>query len=486
MEKSTRIRHIISAILFGLAALYLAGGVMLRSVGLEYRFRVSVLGKCLCVMALPFWVGCLGFRKLRQRFRENTAVRLLGGILTAIYLAWCPLAALAVLFTTYEDNSLGGGLVAVVVESFPRLVSYAVYESVGPFFRRKTSLTPEVLADYLTAKYKREFYPMEEEGEIFYIDAEREVIKVQVEFSGGELHDGYPQALADYYLQEGCQALGLKWDSCLIAAKPGEEHFCLVLDEEKNDLVFGEDVYRLMQYALEKEPVLEKYDVFIYLSYEGKWGRVGFGRTRQWRNLSSREYKDDEAKVAQSVRWSVDSMRIRAHMGRLLITDIQETALGCAAIGGFPGNAGEVRSDTVSVPEPTPRPTEREMAEAEYPKQCEAAEAIWEAELKSLGYELEPGLNAKGNLVIWLGKLPADNLQSTGQESDYYLTYDRESKNGNCYLFVLSEVPEGNYIYDAYLREFYACEKGTLKVAAGDKTSWSQVACEEYRELTGE
>lgn len=66
------------------------------------------------------------------------------------------------------------------------------------------------------------------------------------------------------------------------------------------------------------------------------------------------------------------------------------------------------------------------------------------------------------------------------------MTYDRESKNGNCYLFVLSEVPEGKGLNDAYLREFYACEKTTLKVVAGNKTSWEQAGCEEYREITGE
>ena len=39
---------------------------------------------------------------------------------------------------------------------------------------------------------------------------------------------------------------------------------------------------------------------------------------------------------------------------------------------------------------------------------------------------------------------------------------------------------------DAYLREFYACEKDTLKVVAGNKTSWVQVGSTEYREITGE
>lgn len=488
MGKSTRNIYIISGILFGLAALYLAGGVMLSSAGLEYRFRVDVLGKCLCMMVLPLWLGCVGIWKLWQRFRENTMgkwlIRLLGGAAAAAGLVWCCLAGLMIPFSVNEDRSLGGGLVVVAVESVLDPTRYVLYESAGPFFRRETSQTPEVMADYLTAKYKREFYPVEKDGETFYVDAEREVIQIKVEFIWGELWEDYPQALADYYLAEGRQALGLKWDSCVMETKPGEEHFCLVLDEEKNDLAFGADVYRLMQYALEKEPMLEKYDVSVYLSYRGQWAYEGFGRTRQWKSLSTRIYKNDAAKVAQCVRWAVDSMRILAY--QRILADVEEAGIGGMEMGVFPKAAGAVPADTASAPQPASQPTMGEMIEAEYPGQCEAAEAVWEAELKDLGYDFEIWANAKGHLVIRLGKHPADNLQSASEQSDYYLNYDRESRNGNCYLFVLTEVPEGYALSGAYLREFYACEKETLKVAVGNKTSWSQVGSAEYRELTGE
>lgn len=492
MKKTTKNICIISGVLLGLAVVYLAGDEILLFAGMEYRFWVSVLGQCLCFLALPLWIIGVAVWALWQRFREKALgkwlVRLFGGVAAVCSLVWCYIGFLLIVFTVNEDHYLGGGLVTVVVQSFPKPVSYEIYESAGPFFRRKTSLTPEKVADYLTEKYKREFYSVEENRETLYVDAERESIGIAVEYIGGKLQENYPQALADYYLAEGYQALGLNWDVCVLKTGENEEHFCLVLDEGKNSGVFGADIYRLMQYALKQDALLGKNDVYIYLSsaeYEGKWEREGFGRNRKWKDSDLwdyfRDFEDDEARVIRLVMWDLDSIRLQTQREW---REAQEAAQGSQSSQGI--ETGGTDTAPIATPEPAPKLTEREVAEAEYPEQCRAAEAIWEAELKDSGYDYAPRLNAKGNLMIWLGKQPSDRLQSATEESDYYLTYDRESKNGNCYLFVLSEVPEGYGLNNAYLREFYACEKNTLKVAAGNKTSWTQVGCAEYRELTGE
>lgn len=492
MKKSTKIICMISGVLLGLAAVYLAGNEILLFAGLEYRFWVSVLGQCLCFLVLPLWIIGVAIWALWQRFREKALgkwlVRLFGGMAAVCSLVWCYIGFLLIVFTVNEDRYLGGGLVTVVVQDFLEPARYEIYESAGPFFRKKTSLTPEKVADYLTVKYKREFYSVEENGKTLYVDAERESIRIAVKYIGGKLQENYPQALADNYLAEGYQALGLAWDVCVLKTDENEEHFCLVLDEEKNSEAFGADIYRLMQYALKQDALLKKYHVYTYLlsaKYEGIWGREGFGRNRRWEDSDLwdyfRDFEDDEARVVKLVMWDLDSIRLQAQREW---SKAQEAAQGSQSSQGFV--SGSTDTVPIATPEPTPELTEREVAEAEYPEQSRAAEAIWETELKDSGYDYAPRLNAKGNLVIWLGKLPSDRLQSATEESDYYLTYDRESKNGNCYLFVLSEVPEGYGINDAYLREFYACEKDTLKVAAGNKTSWAQVGCAEYRELTGE
>ena len=500
MKKSTLNICIISGIFLWLINLYLAGAVVSARAGLEYRFWVDGLGKYLCMMVLPLWISGAAVWKLWQSFRENMAgrwlIRLFGGAAVTLCLFWCCFGILLIPFISKEDHYLGGGLISVVEESFPRPVRYAVYESAGPFFRRKISLTPEKVAEYLTDRYKRDFYPVEEDGKIFYADAGRDGIRVTVEYISGKLTDNYPQALADYYLAEGCEILGLDWEVCSVETYRGEERFCLMIDEEENTTAFGADVYRLIQHALEQEPALKQYNVSICLSseeYRGQWVMIGFGSSRLWEKLSAETYGDDAGKVTQAVKEAVGNMRKQAWSAAR--DCVRKAAVQGAAIPAFQADtqgdqpfrpAQESGSGTVSAPESVPERTMREMAEGEFPEQCKAAEAIWEAELKDSGYDYDPGFNAKGNLVIWLGKLPSDNLQSGTEESDYYLTYDRESQNGNCYLFVLSEVPEGYGLNDAYLREFYACEKDTLKVVAGNKTSWAQTGCAEYRELTGE
>nr|MDE6923927.1 hypothetical protein [Acetatifactor sp.] len=251
MKASTKCICIVSGILWGLILLYLAGTVLLPLAGLEYRFWVESIGKCLCILALPLWFAGVAVWKLWQRFQEKTAgrwlVRLIGGVAALLGMIWFFLGLLIILLSTNEDHYLGGGLVSVVSESFPNSVSYTLYERAGLFFRRRTSLTPAVAADYLADRYKRGFYPVEEGWQTLYTDAEREDIRVAVNYISGELVDDYPQALADCCLAEGYEALGLTWDSCFLDTGDGEEHFCLILDEQKNDDAYGADVYRLMQ-----------------------------------------------------------------------------------------------------------------------------------------------------------------------------------------------------------------------------------------------
>lgn len=486
MKKSTKTICIISAILFWMAAIYLVGAATLSSFGLEYRFWVDSLGKLLCMQVIPLWLIGLGIWALWSRFQGKSAarwlIRLLGAVAGIVYLGWWFLTFLYIVFNTNEEHYLGGGMLSVVISNIPNPTSYDLYERVGLFFRRDSSLTQEAAVNFLEEKYKREFFPVETDDTILFADMERPDVTVEVRFINGEIQDDYPQTLADYYLLEGWQTMGLNRKYQFLQTDSNRERFCIILDKREDCTAFAEDTYNLVQYVLKQDSLLKKYDVCLFYTsteYEGDYVRLHFGRDKDWEQLSTMEYGSDIKKMAQVLIWGYDSMRLR---------DTYEKLENAQADGSVTDGMSDSNPKPKLTPQPSPTPqrTEREMAEGEFPDQCKAAEAIWNAELKDLGYEYEPGFNAKGNLVIWLGKLPADNLQSDTEESNYYLTYDRESKNGNCFLFVLSEVPEGNGLNDAYLREFYACEKETLKVVAGKKTGWAQPGCEEYREITGE
>ena len=139
-----------------------------------------------------------------------------------------------------------------------------------------------------------------------------------MDFLRGKPNEKYPQALADYYLEEGYQAAGMDWDFCMLETNAREKVFCLILDEEKNMNRFGADIYMLTQYALAQDPLLEQYDVYVYFSwaeYEDYWDRVGFGSIRSWEAPSLKglkTYENDEARVIQLVIWDLDAIRQQA------------------------------------------------------------------------------------------------------------------------------------------------------------------------------
>ena len=86
--------------------------------------------------------------------------------------------------------------------------------------------------------------------------------------------------------------------------------------------------------------------------------------------------------------------------------------------------------------------------------------------------------NAKGNFYAVF-----ESGEENGNSWDNRLVYDRTSKNGECELFVYERVETGK---DTQLLGFYAVNKTTGEVISGEKTSWSEVGSEAYREATGE
>ena len=84
-------------------------------------------------------------------------------------------------------------------------------------------------------------------------------------------------------------------------------------------------------------------------------------------------------------------------------------------------------------------------------------------------------------------------LRSTIHESNSdiaYLQYDRDSKNGNCGLYVVFKAIkslDGRWSpYDTQMQNIYAYEYNTGTIVKSDKASWSDAGSEEYRTLTGE
>lgn len=72
--------------------------------------------------------------------------------------------------------------------------------------------------------------------------------------------------------------------------------------------------------------------------------------------------------------------------------------------------------------------------------------------------------------------------------SEKTAVYDRISTNGKCQLFVCyneyTTLDGGEW--NTEIDNFYAVDRKTGKVTAGNKTSWSQPASKAYQEATGD
>lgn len=135
---------------------------------------------------------------------------------------------------------------------------------------------------------------------------------------------------------------------------------------------------------------------------------------------------------------------------------------------------------------------EKEEEEAEEPEVWEAPlkdeqgslteegayEKLYEAVFEPEGYNSETTYNAKGNFYAILTK----EDDAAGQSAYRTVVYNRESANGKCHIFVYYNESGGN----TRIMDFYAVDKETGRVTAGNKKAWDQVASKEYQEAAGE
>jgi len=106
---------------------------------------------------------------------------------------------------------------------------------------------------------------------------------------------------------------------------------------------------------------------------------------------------------------------------------------------------------------------------------------IYNAYFAAQGDSFEKEYDAKANSYVVLGE---------DSSSIRYLMYDRDSKNGNCGLYVSYETQknsDGSWSpSDAAILDMYAYEYSTGIIADSGKTAWADAGSKEYQALTGE
>ena len=116
-----------------------------------------------------------------------------------------------------------------------------------------------------------------------------------------------------------------------------------------------------------------------------------------------------------------------------------------------------------------------------------AFDKLYAAVFAPEGYAYECTYNAKGNFYAILSEWETEN----GEQKLHVrktAVYDRISTNGKCQLFVCyneyTTLDGGEW--NTEIDNFYAVDRKTGKVTAGNKTSWSQPASKAYQEATGD
>ena len=111
----------------------------------------------------------------------------------------------------------------------------------------------------------------------------------------------------------------------------------------------------------------------------------------------------------------------------------------------------------------------------------EGFQKVYDAVFAEAGDTYAESSDAKGNLQIILQE---DKTQIR------YLTYDRESENGRCGLYVAylcEKAPDGSWSpMEARMLDTYAYVYETGDVIASGKTSWEETGSREYQEAAGE
>lgn len=452
---------------------YVAGYILTQFTELEYRMWAEVLGQIWVFLVVPAFVIIITFLKANEILSKKMQIHFVAKIVVICVGALVAIAGglylfLLIIFTTDEETKLTNQLLAVNKAGFLGANDLQLYEPVALVFRRPGSLTDERKKEYLEEKYQQSFTIETNRKGNKVVSTKYPNIAIQVVLQGMQLRDNYMVQVDSYLLKKGYHELGLKRGYYISEDDEGNtETFYLELYGEEDISDFSKDVAALMKYAYQQDIIYEKQRGELQFFYgEVQTERVGFlpfGHQEYWGEPEEAYFQDSEkVKDVVSIKFADMLERIRLHE---IEKAMDEETKG--------ENSNEQQEEAQA------EVGEEPQTEWEEPLEIYARK-IYESYYEEMGYSYEISYNAKGNFYINMGRIGSNG---------YTLVYDRESKNGQCYLFVAYEehYDENNQKIDnTSILNFYAVEKETCKVAAADKTAWAEVGSKEYRDISGE
>lgn len=522
-KKPVRAGVIVLTALAAASVLYLTGRELLSWSDLYLQMRVAVPGEVLTFLVTPVcFLAFVVTAALRMRGHTGRGMRAVGFVICAlaVFAGFLYLTAGSLIYVLFRSGEMErdrwAGEDNIWIESAGEenmgLESWRVYryyEPVGRILKRPCETLSEVMEWRAYRKYGETFVVTEQDRirekdeslsvYTLYLESDPEITIHML--SGDSFYgflDDYPQALANRLFsadQEFCRIAvfaktGTAADqtetllSCFAGAP------VIVIDSEEDGGqkagIVARAIGRAMDHPLfyvegnEAEVVLR----ICFPDGETQDMRLPFGnRANRYTNDSINgmikgDYYTDEAHVNEAIRhW------YEAHAAEM--PDMQEPQ---GTTGGS-ADAGDAAKAPGTSGDETGTGTPETSADAG-PDTVEGAYlCLYREVFEPEGARYECSYNAKGNFYAVLsegrGKPAADQPE---MDTRITVVYDRESKNGECHLFVCYETyyDENGSEYTTAIRNTYAVNRSTGEATASGKRAWEDVGSQEYQEAAGE
>ena len=537
-KKPVRAGVIVLTALAAASVLYLTGRELLSWSDLCLQMRVAVPGEVLTFLVTPVcFLAFVVTAALRMRGHTGRGMRAVGFVICAlaVFAGFLYLTAGSLIYVLFrsgemerdrwagEDNIWieSAGEENVGLESWR---VYRYYEPVGRILKRPCETLSEVMEWRAYRKYGETFV-VTEQDRIREKDESLSVYTLYLEsdpeltihmLSGDSFYgflDDYPQALANRLFsadQEFCriavfEKTGTAADqtetllSCFAGAP------VIVIDSEADGGQKAGTVARAIGRAMD-HPLFyvegNEAEVVLRICFpdgETQDMRLPFGnRANRYTNDSINgmikgDYYTDEAHVNEAIRhW------YEAHAAEMPdMQELQGTTDG-SGDAGAPGTSGNETGTTggsgdAGAPGASGDGTgtgDPETFANAGPDTVEGAYlSLYREVFEPEGARYECSYNAKGNFYAVLsegrGRPAADQPE---MDTKTTIVYDRESKNGECHLFVCYETYYDEYgsEYTTAIRNTYAVNRSTGEVTASGKRAWEDVGSQEYQEAAGE
>ncbi len=521
-KKKFPVFHTISILYFIWLILYYLGCLVCGATGLEYRMWVWLLGNFSLFAGLPVWLFLLWYRWRRRREKSETLRRVITLGAAVLFVLWSYLLFWYMVFAVQEEHRLFHDYMVVNRGAPLSETEYELCRRKAFFFREDADWDTDFEIEYLEDKYGRDFLeaPFDEEKMLFYdkrntaayygktvpVPAEHADLPVQVHLAGGKPEDDYIRLLTAWYVKQGCEELGI--DRPLLTDESGNLHLCFSGEEDIK--AAAADAQKLIDYAA-RDVIFRDYRSTVRFSLPSDFDEtiyIPFGKMSTWDDLEEGYYRDSallEEMIRKRYEEILESRKERetgtgGNMDGTMPGTDGNTGGAASGTGGngdeaalgTGGNTGGTAAGTGgnsagAVPGIGENTGGTETGQEEESVYAQEARRIFEEILlpTGTGEKFSADYNARGEEYYPLGE------DGTYQ---YTLFYDRDSRNGDCRLYVLYRCPydteNGRYYYYtdtmAQIADIYAVKKETGEIIASGRTAWADLGSAEYREATGE